>query len=41
MTAEPVDLHPRRRRPNLADEVATHIRDGILAGRLKPGQSID
>ena len=38
--AEPADLRPRRR-PNLADEVAAHIRDGILAGRLKPGQRID
>ena len=30
-----------RRRANLADEVATHIRDAILAGRLKPGERID
>lgn len=38
--AEPAELRPRRR-PNLADEVAAHIRDGILAGRLKPGERID
>jgi DNA-binding GntR family transcriptional regulator len=40
MTAEPVDVRPRRRR-NLAEDVAAHIRDAILAGRLKPGQRID
>ena len=40
MTAEPVDIRPRRRR-NLAEDVAAHIRDAILAGRLKPGQRID
>jgi DNA-binding GntR family transcriptional regulator len=40
MSADPVDLRPRRR-ANLADEVATHLRDGILAGTLKPGQRID
>ena len=40
MTAEPVELRPRRR-ANLADEVATFIRDGILGGRLKPGSRID
>ena len=34
------DAAPRRR-PNLAEEVAAHIRDAILAGRLKPGQRID
>ena len=34
------DLRPRRR-PNLAEEVATHIRDAILSGRLRPGQRID
>jgi DNA-binding GntR family transcriptional regulator len=40
LPAEPAELRPRRR-PNLADEVAAHIRDAILAGRLKPGQRID
>lgn len=40
LPAEPAELRPRRR-PNLADEVAAHIRDGILAGRLKPGERID
>jgi DNA-binding GntR family transcriptional regulator len=40
MTAEPVDIRPRRRR-NLAEDVAAHIRDAILAGRLKPGQRVD
>lgn len=40
MTAEPAAAPPRRR-PNLAEEVAAHIRDAILAGRLKPGQRID
>jgi DNA-binding GntR family transcriptional regulator len=40
VTAEPIDIRPRRRR-NLAEDVAAHIRDGILAGRLKPGQRID
>jgi DNA-binding GntR family transcriptional regulator len=40
MTAEPVDIRPRRRR-NLAEDVAAHIRDAILSGRLKPGQRID
>jgi len=38
--AEPAEFRPRRR-PNLAEEVAAHIREGILAGRLKPGQRID
>jgi DNA-binding GntR family transcriptional regulator len=40
LPAEPAELRPRRR-PNLADEVAAHIRDAILSGRLKPGQRID
>jgi DNA-binding GntR family transcriptional regulator len=40
MTAEPVDIRPRRRR-NLAEDVAAHIRDAILSGRLKPGQRVD
>lgn len=40
MSAEPVDLRPRRR-PNLGEEAATHIRNSILAGRLKPGERID
>ena len=40
LPAEPSELRPRRR-PNLAEEVAAHIRDAILAGRLKPGQRID
>lgn len=40
MTAEPIDARPRRR-ANLADEVAAHIRSGILAGRLRPGERID
>lgn len=40
MTAEPVGLRPRGRR-NLAEDVAAHIRDAILAGRLKPDQRID
>lgn len=30
-----------RRRHNLADEVATHIRSAILAGRLRSGERID
>lgn len=40
MTAEAIDPRPRRR-ANLADEVAAHIRAGILAGRLRPGERID
>ena len=40
MTAEPADIRPSRRH-NLAEDVAAHIRDAILAGRLKPGQRID
>jgi DNA-binding GntR family transcriptional regulator len=31
---------PRRRR-NLAEEVADHIRDAILSGAMKPGERID
>ena len=30
-----------RRRPNLADEVAAHLRDAILSGRLRSGARID
>lgn len=44
MTAQPQETGPEhrpRRRPNLAEEVATFIRDGILAGRLRPGDRID
>ena len=40
MTAEVAELRPRRR-TNLADEVATHIRSAILAGRLRSGARID
>ena len=40
MTSEVAELRPRRR-ANLADEVAAHIRSEILAGRLRPGQRID
>ena len=40
MTAEPANVRPRGRR-NLAEDVAAHIRDAILAGRLKPDQRID
>ena len=32
---------PHRRRGSLADEVATYVRDLILAGSLKPGTKID
>lgn len=39
MTVEP-DTR-QRRRPNLADEVASHIRAEILGGRLRPGTRID
>lgn len=38
MTAETERL---RRRPNLADEVATHLRSAILSGELKPGARVD
>ncbi len=43
MTAEPLPGGPPgpRRRHNLADEVATHIRAEILAGRLRSGERID
>lgn len=41
MTVVPIDEPRKRRRPNLAQEVAAHLRNGILAGRLKPGQRID
>jgi DNA-binding GntR family transcriptional regulator len=40
VTAEVAELRPRRR-TNLADEVATHIRSAILAGRLRSGARID
>lgn len=40
MTAEVAELRPRRR-TNLADEVATHIRSAILSGRLRSGERID
>jgi DNA-binding GntR family transcriptional regulator len=40
VTADAVDLRPRRR-TNLADDVAAHIRTEILAGRLRSGQRID
>lgn len=40
MSAEPIDSRPRRR-PNLAEEVAGHLRKEILSGRLKPGDRID
>lgn len=32
---------PRSRRPNLKDEVAGHLRDLILSGRLRPGDKIN
>ena len=38
--AEPAPVGSRRRH-NLADEVATHIRTAILAGRLRSGERID
>ncbi len=38
MTAQPLEA-PRRR--NLAVDVANHIRDAILTGRLRPGTRID
>lgn len=44
MSAEPIEAPAEgrpRRRPNLAEEVAAHIRGGILSGRLKPGERID
>jgi DNA-binding GntR family transcriptional regulator len=34
----PAPLRPRR---NLAEDVADHIRDAILTGRLRPGERID
>lgn len=40
MTADPVEIR-QRRRTNLADEVAAHIRSEILAGHLRSGQRID
>ncbi len=41
MTAESASTSRPRRRPNLAEEVAAHIRAGILTGRLRPGERID
>ena len=38
MSAQP--LEPRRRR-NLAEDVADHLRDAILTGQLRPGTRID
>jgi DNA-binding GntR family transcriptional regulator len=36
------DLQPQlARRRNLAEDVADHIRDAVLTGRLRPGQRID
>ncbi len=40
MSAEISELRPRRR-TNLADEVAAHLRTSILSGRLRSGQRID
>ena len=40
MTADPVEIR-QRRRTNLADEVAAHIRASILSGHLRSGQRID
>ena len=40
MSAEPVLARVPRRR-NLAEDVATHIRQEILAGRMRPGDRID
>ena len=40
MSAEPIELRPRRR-PNLAEEVAAHLRGEILGGRLRSGERID
>lgn len=39
--AGPARPAPLRRRRNLAEDVADHIRDAILTGRLRPGQRID
>lgn len=41
MTAQPGDDPRPRRRTNLADDVAAHLRQVILAGRLRPGSRID
>ncbi|MBU6245874.1 MAG: GntR family transcriptional regulator [Actinomycetales bacterium] len=41
MTAQPGDDSRPRRRTNLADDVAAHLRQVILAGRLRPGSRID
>jgi DNA-binding GntR family transcriptional regulator len=40
VSAEPVLARVPRRR-NLAEDVATHIRQEILAGRMRPGDRID
>ena len=43
MTSDPAGRPPLpvRRRRNLAGDVADHLRDSILTGRLRPGQRID
>ncbi len=41
MTASTSDRDRARRRPNLAEEVAAHLRSGILSGRLRSGERID
>ena len=38
MTAQPLEA---RRRRNLAEDVADHLRDAILTGQLRPGTRID
>lgn len=40
MSSEPADSR-HRRRTNLADDVAAHIRSSILSGHLRSGQRID
>ena len=39
MAKDAVDRVPRRR--NLADDVADHIREAILTGRMRPGTRVD
>jgi DNA-binding GntR family transcriptional regulator len=41
MSAVPLDGSRPRRRANLADEVAEHLRAAILSGRLRAGSRID
>jgi len=41
MSAQPVEVPRPRRRTNLADEVASHLRQAILSGRLRAGSRID